>query len=144
MIYIFIIIVLYLLIYQIYHIITEGLDEEESQDPSSLEDTNPSEDNTDKQNTGTTASDKEGTDKPIKELKLDLCKNNNSYSTLSLTDKNLLFLNDRINILNNNYMDLSMNVIKLENQLKDNAVKSEGEAKDLVGDTPITVNSPTE
>ena len=69
----------------------------------------------------------------------DFCKNNSSYSSLSLTDKNLLFLNERINILNNNYVDLSMNVIKLQNQLKDNAVKSEDDAKDLVGETPIKV-----
>jgi hypothetical protein len=32
-----------------------------------------------------------------------------------------------------------MNLIKLETQLKDNAVKSSEDAADLVGDTPINI-----
>ena len=139
---------LYLLIYQIYYsVITEGLDETAGQEPStnspetSTEDKDPStmaatsttpSANPSTTNTSITTPGNSGST-------TDLCKNNNSYSTLSLTDRNLLFLNERINILNNNYTDLSMNVIKLENKLKNDAVQSENEAKGLVGDTPIKV-----
>jgi len=131
MIYIFIIIVLYLLIYQIYHIIQieEGLDNNQTTtntaSTSSQKNTNTLPNITTPGNNGSTT---------------DLCKNNNSYSTLSLTDKNLLFLNDRINILNNNYLDLSMNVIKLNNQLKESALNSANDATNLVGNKPIEVS----
>lgn len=147
MIYIFIIIVLYLLIYQIYYsLITEGLDEETSPDPS----TDSPDTSTEEKDPSTMAATST-TPSATTETSLttpgnsgsttDLCKNNNSYSTLSLTDRNLLFLNERINILNNNYTDLSMNFIKLENKLKNDAAQSEDDAKDLVGDKPITVTT---
>lgn len=116
-------------------LITEGLDENTSLENDEYESSNI--ESTDLK-TDSTLNNNTKSEYVENELKLDLCKNNNN-STLSLTDKNLLFLNDRINILNANYLDLSMNLIKLETQLKDNAVKSSEDATDLVGDTPINI-----
>jgi len=112
---------------------TEGLDDT---DPSSSALEDDTEDSPPPNNTSDINTN--NNNNSLAQSTTDLCKNNNN-STLSLTDKNLLFLNDRINILNTNYLDLSMNLIKLENQLKDNATQSADEAKDLVGDTPIEV-----
>jgi hypothetical protein len=128
MINIFIIIILYLLIYQIYYIFTiEGLTDD---NPPTVETSPP----TDETKSSTVA----GTSIPNND-NINLTKMNNSYSSLSLTDRNLLFLNDRVNILNNNYLDLSMNFIKLKNQISDSVGMNTAEATDLVGNTPIKV-----
>ena len=131
MIHIFIIIILYLLIYQIYYIFNiEGLTDD---NPPTV-DTSPPTDETTSSSSSTLA----GTSIP-NNSNINLTKMNNSYSSLSLTDRNLLFLNDRVNILNNNYLDLSMNFIKLKKQISDSVGMNTAEATDLVGNTPIKV-----
>jgi len=151
MLHIFIILILCLLIYQLYYIFSiEGLtdnDKNNTDEPVS-DTTQPTPTTNTTMSTSPVEDDKNSppppppppsTESPDSKSNMDLSKMTKGYNTVSLTDRNLLFLNDRVNVLNNNYMDLSMNLVKLQNQLKENAVKSESEATDLVGNTPIKV-----
>ncbi len=124
-----------MLIYQVYYIFTiEGLNEDEPTDGTTTSTTT-----TPPPTDGTTSSTVASTDTTTTtNSNMDLSKLNNSYSSLSLTDRNLLFLNDRVNILNNNYLDLSMNLVKLQNQMNESSSNKE-EATDLVGNTPVAV-----
>jgi hypothetical protein len=153
MINIFIIILLCLLLYQIYYIFsTEGLEEEEEEDPENTdqtqqdteednEDNEPSVTNPNTTTTNTTTNINETSSKILpSESGLDLSKSNSNSSTVSLTDRNLLFLNDRVNVLTNNVYDLSMNLMKLENQINENVGKSTTEATEMVGEEPIEVD----
>ena len=146
MLHIFIILILCLLIYQLYYIFSiEGLtdtDPNNTAEPVS-DTTQPTPTTNTTISTSPVEDDKNSppppSETPDSKSNMDLSKMTTGYNTVSLTDRNLLFLNDRVNVLNNNYMDLSMNLFKLQSQLKENAVKSEAEATDLVGNTPIKV-----
>ena len=146
MINIFIIILLGILLYQVYYIFSiEGLEEPETTDPQTTEtedteDTEPTVTNPNTTTTNTTTNINETSSKIIpSESGLDLSKTNSNSSTVSLTDRNLLFLNDRVNVLTTNVYDLSMNLMKLENQINENVGKSTTEATEIVGDQPISV-----
>lgn len=57
-------------------------------------------------------------------------------STMSVTDKNVFMLNDRVNKLDADYQTMQNNVTTLQDQMKDLMNKSAEEAADAVGTEP--------
>lgn len=67
--------------------------------------------------------------------------NSNSACTMSLTDRNVLQLNDRVNSLQVQYTDLSSNIITLNKQMEDLMKQNENAASDMVGNEPLDISA---
>lgn len=65
----------------------------------------------------------------------------NSGCSMSLTDRNVLQLNDRVNSLQVQYTDLSSNIITLNKQMEDLMKQNENAASDMVGNQPLDVST---
>ena len=60
---------------------------------------------------------------------------------MSLTDRNVFLLNDRVNNLQTQYTDLSGNLAILNRQMEDLMKQNENAASDMVGNTPLNISS---
>jgi hypothetical protein len=110
----FILAVLCLILYQFIGYVVEGL---EGEADSTVESGSGSGDNT--SNTG----------------------NNNSNCGMSLTDRNVFLLNDRVNSLQVQYTDLSSNIVLLNKQMEDLMKQNENAATDMVGNEPLDIST---
>jgi hypothetical protein len=60
---------------------------------------------------------------------------------LSLTDRNVFLLNDRVNSLQVQYTDLSSNIVLLNKQMEDLMKQNENAASDMVGNEPLDIST---
>lgn len=67
--------------------------------------------------------------------------NNGNCATMSLTDRNVFLLNDRVNALQVQYSDLSGNIILLNKQMEDMMKQNENAASDMVGNEPLDIST---
>jgi hypothetical protein len=65
----------------------------------------------------------------------------NNCATMSITDKNVFLLNDRVNKLDVNYQSLDANVKTLQTQVEDMMNKSTESAANAVGTEPYSFSS---
>jgi hypothetical protein len=65
----------------------------------------------------------------------------NNNCGMSLTDRNVFLLNDRVNTLQTQYTDLSGNIAIINRQLEDLMKQNENQASEMVGDKPLDVAS---
>lgn len=116
----FILAVLCLILYQFFHVVLEGLEGENS---SSEEDTGvaaaPASTSGDSTTTTT----------------------NNNNCGLSLTDRNVFLLNDRVNALQTQYTDMSGNIALLNRQMEDLMKQNENAASNMVGNEPLDIST---
>ncbi len=68
----------------------------------------------------------------------------NNCATMSITDKNVFLLNDRVNKLDVNYQSLDANVKNLQTQVEDMMNKSTESAANAVGTEPYSFSSDEE
>jgi hypothetical protein len=61
--------------------------------------------------------------------------------TMSLTDRNVFLLNDRVNTLQTQYTDLSGNMAILNKQMEDLMKQNENAASDMVGNEPLDISA---
>jgi hypothetical protein len=108
---IFIFVVLFLILYQFINTIVEGLEGESSEDSSS--------------SSGN----------------VDNSSSNNNNCAMSLTDRNVFLLNDRVNALQIQYTDLSGNMAILNRQLEDLMKQNENAATEMVGNEPLDIST---
>jgi hypothetical protein len=108
---IFIFVVLFLILYQFMNTIIEGLEGESSEDSSS--------------SSGN----------------VDNSSSNNNNCAMSLTDRNVFLLNDRVNTLQVQYTDLSGNMAILNRQLEDLMKQNENAATEMVGNEPLDIST---
>jgi hypothetical protein len=67
--------------------------------------------------------------------------NNNNGCGLSLTDRNVFLLNDRVNNLQTQYTDLSGNMAILNRQMEDLMKQNENAASEMVGNEPLDIST---
>jgi hypothetical protein len=60
---------------------------------------------------------------------------------MSLTDRNVFLLNDRVNTLQIQYTDLSGNMAILNKQMEDLMKQNENAASDMVGNEPLNISA---
>ena len=60
---------------------------------------------------------------------------------MSLTDRNVFLLNDRVNSLQVQYTDLSSNIVLLNKQMEDLMKQNENAASDMVGNEPLDIST---
>ncbi len=60
---------------------------------------------------------------------------------LSLTDRNVFLLNDRVNTLQTQFTDLSGNMAILNRQMEDLMKQNENAASDMVGNAPLDIST---
>jgi hypothetical protein len=60
---------------------------------------------------------------------------------MSLTDRNVFLLNDRVNSLQVQYSDLSSNIVLLNKQMEDLMKQNENAASDMVGNEPLDIST---
>ena len=60
---------------------------------------------------------------------------------MSLTDRNVFMLNDRVNALQVQYSDLSGNIVLLNKQMEDLMKQNENAASDMVGNEPLDIST---
>lgn len=113
---IFIIAVLFLVLYQFISYFVEGLESEDSV----------STDTTTDASTDTSGSSS---------------SSSNNNCGISLTDRNVLLLNDRVNALQVQYTDLSSNIVILNKQMEDLMKQNENAATEMVGDQPLDIST---
>lgn len=65
----------------------------------------------------------------------------NSGCTMSLTDRNVFLLNDRVNTLQTQYTDLSGNMAILNRQMEDLMKQNENAASEMVGNEPLDISA---
>ena len=65
----------------------------------------------------------------------------NNNCGMSLTDRNVFLLNDRVNNLQVQYSDLSGNIATLNKQMEDLMKQNENAASDMVGNEPLDISS---
>lgn len=65
----------------------------------------------------------------------------NSNCTMSLTDRNVFLLNDRVNSLQVQYTDLSGNIAILNKQMEDLVKQNEAAATEMVGNEPLDIST---
>lgn len=108
---VFIIIVLCLVLYQFFTYVVEGLEGEGDSTAAS---------------TSTDASASSGS---------------GGGCAMSLTDRNVFLLNDRVNSLQIQYTDLSGNMAILNKQMEDLMKQNENAASDMVGNEPLDISA---
>jgi hypothetical protein len=67
--------------------------------------------------------------------------NNNNNCGMSLTDRNVFLLNDRVNALQTQYTDLSGNMAILNRQMEDLMKQNENAATEMVGNEPLDIST---
>jgi hypothetical protein len=60
---------------------------------------------------------------------------------MSLTDRNVFLLNDRVNALQVQYSDLSGNIVLLNKQMEDLMKQNENAASEMVGNEPLDIST---
>lgn len=65
----------------------------------------------------------------------------NNNCAMSLTDRNVFLLNDRVNTLQVQYTDLSGNMAILNRQLEDLMKQNENAATEMVGNEPLDIST---
>jgi hypothetical protein len=60
---------------------------------------------------------------------------------MSLTDRNVFLLNDRVNALQTQYTDLSGNMAILNKQMEEIMKQNEAAASEMVGNTPLDIST---
>lgn len=66
---------------------------------------------------------------------------NSGNCGMSLTDRNVFLLNDRVNALQVQYSDLSGNIVLLNKQMEDLMKQNENAASDMVGNEPLDIST---
>ena len=64
-----------------------------------------------------------------------------SNCSMSLTDRNVFLLNDRVNSLQVQYTDLSGNIAILNKQMEDLVKQNEAAATEMVGNEPLDIST---
>ncbi len=123
----FILAVLCLILYQFFSYVIEGLDGEAD---ASTGDSSAGETAVDSTTTATTSTSSATGG-----------NNNNNGCGLSLTDRNVFLLNDRVNNLQTQYTDLSGNMAILNRQMEDLMKQNENAASDMVGNEPLDIST---
>ena len=121
----FILAVLCLILYQFFSYVLEGLDGEAD---ANTGDSSAGETAVDSTTTATT---------PVSSA----TGGNNDGCGLSLTDRNVFLLNDRVNNLQTQYTDLSGNMAILNRQMEDLMKQNENAASDMVGNEPLDIST---
>lgn len=67
--------------------------------------------------------------------------NTNNNCGMSLTDRNVFLLNDRVNALQTQYTDMSGNLALLNRQMEDLMKQNENAASDMVGNEPLDIST---
>ena len=67
-------------------------------------------------------------------------ENNDNKCEMSLTDRNISLLNDRVNVLQIQYADLSGNIANINKQMEELMKQNVNEATALVGNTPLNIS----
>jgi uncharacterized protein YydD (DUF2326 family) len=60
---------------------------------------------------------------------------------MSLTDRNVFLLNDRVNTLQTQYTDLSGNMAIINRQIEDLMKQNENAATEMVGNEPLDIST---
>jgi hypothetical protein len=126
----FILAVLCLILYQFIGYVVEGLEgEADSMGESGTGDSGTGDSGTGDSGTGDNTSNTGSSN------------SNNNNCGMSLTDRNVFLLNDRVNSLQVQYTDLSSNIVLLNKQMEDLMKQNENAASDMVGNEPLDIST---
>jgi TolA-binding protein len=65
---------------------------------------------------------------------------NNNNCGMTIAERNVFLLNDRVNQLQSQYTDLSGNIATLNKQMEELMKQNENAAKDMVGNQPLDIS----